>query len=123
VLAWRISNTPEADFCLGALNEAIQQVQTHWSEQGANFLLQGWNAIRNDDLEKRPAYQPLLRPRQPVSSFIIPVPLFQKVGCPGKLNGSKRQRGNPPSFGMTVHRVEWNRSGLAVGLTGKEIGF
>jgi putative transposase len=45
VLAWRISNTPEADFCLEALNEAIHNFgppEIMNTDQGSQFTSFNW---------------------------------------------------------------------------------
>jgi putative transposase len=45
VLAWRISNTLEADFCLGALNKAIHNFgppEIMSTDQGSQFTSFNW---------------------------------------------------------------------------------
>ncbi|WP_291734071.1 DDE-type integrase/transposase/recombinase [Leisingera sp. F5] len=45
VLSWRISNTLEADFCVGALNEAIQKFgppEIMNTDQGSQFTSFAW---------------------------------------------------------------------------------
>lgn len=57
----------------------VKKQQMRWSEQGANLLLQVRVALANGDLEDHLAYQPPVRPRQPIVSPFVPVPLFQNA--------------------------------------------